>query len=82
MALRVHRRPAVIATVLCALYVFCWLQFPSGIMAEGLFLPLVPFFAIGYGGCEVLAYSYLVAIFLIIWFFLYSMLSPSQKGNG
>ncbi len=82
MALRVHRRPAAIATVLCALYVFCWLQFPSGIIAVGVFLPLNGFFAIGYGGYEALAYSYLVAVLLIIWFFLYSILSPAQKGKG
>jgi|694.fasta_scaffold08967_6 hypothetical protein len=82
MALRVHRRPAAIATVLCALYVFCWLQFPSGIIAVGLFLPLNGFFAIGYGGYEILAYIYLVAVLLIIWIFLYSILSPAQKGKG
>lgn len=82
MVLRVHRRPAATATVLCALYVFCWLQFPSSIIAVGVFLPLNGFFAIGYGGYELLAYSYLVAVLLIIWFFLYYILSPSQKGNG
>ncbi len=81
MALRVHRRPAVTATVLCALYVLSWLQFTSGIVAVGLFLPLDVFFAIGYGGYEVLAYIYLIVVVLTIWFFLYTMLSPSKKGK-
>ena len=82
MALRVHRRPAVIATALCAFYLFCWLQFPIGNFAFAVFLPLVPFFAIGYGGYEAFAYSYLVSVLLILWFFLYTMLVPSKKGKG
>mgnify|MGYP001244645751 CR=1 FL=1 len=82
MALRVHRRPAVIATVLCALYLFCWLQFPIGNVAFAVFLPLLPFFAIGYGGYEALTYTYLVSVLLVLWLFLYTMLGPSQKGKG
>jgi len=80
MSLRVHWRPAVTATVLCALYVLSWLQFTSGIVAVGLFLPLNGSFAIGYGGYELLAYVYLVAVLLIIWLFLYAMLCAVRKG--
>lgn len=82
MALRVRRRPAVIATVLCALYVFCWLQFPSGFIAVGVFLPLNGFFAIGYGGYEVIAHIYLVFVLLIFWFFLYMLFSPFGRTKG
>ena len=79
MAVRVQPRPLIIASVVFIMYVVGFWLLPEGAYKVGPYLPVGLFFAIGYGGNEVLAYVFLVIAAVALWSFIYFLFASGKR---